>query len=162
QNMPPEISARGLKLTRPEVYYGEVVHEPVFVQTGQAEFNYPSGADNVHSTYEGKGGFPIASFPLRLAAAVQQGDPNILLTRYLTPQSRMLIRRNVARRLEDLAGFLKWDPDPYIVITDSGRLVWMVDGHTTSNAHPYSRSVNVPGVGPVNYIRNAVKATVDA
>ena len=162
QNMPPEISARGLKLTRPEVYYGEVVHEPVFVHTGQAEFNYPSGADNVHSTYDGKGGFPVASFPLRLAAAVQQGDPNILLTRYLTPQSRMLIRRNVARRLEDLAGFLKWDPDPYIVITDSGRLVWMVDGHTTSNAHPYSRSVNVPGVGPVNYIRNAVKATVDA
>src|SRR5437773_4888805 len=162
QNMPPEISVRGLSLTRPELYYGEVDHEPVFVHTRQEEFDYPSGADNVHTTYKGTGGFSIASLPLRLAAAVQQGDFNILLTNYFTDQSRMLIRRRVRQRLVTLAGFIEWDTDPYLVMTDSGRLVWMVDGYTISDAHPYSRSVDVPDIGSVNYIRNAVKATIDS
>ena len=162
QNMPPEVTAKGLQLSRPQIYYGEVVHEPVFVHTRQEEFDYPSGADNVHTIYSGKGGFSIASFPMRLAAAVQQGDFNILLTDYFSDQSRMLIRRRVRDRLEELASFLQWDSDPYLVITSDGRLVWIVDGYTSSNAHPYSRSVDIPEVGPINYMRNAVKATVDA
>jgi len=162
QNMPPEVTAPGLKLARPQIYYGEVVHNPVFVDTQQPEFDYPFGADNKHSTYEGKGGFPIASFPMRIAAAVQQGDFNILLNTYFTDQSRMMIRRNVLERLQNLAGFLEWDHDPYMVINDDGRLMWMVDGYTVSNSHPYSRSIDFPDVGPVNYMRNAVKATIDA
>jgi uncharacterized membrane protein (UPF0182 family) len=99
---------------------------------------------------------------MRLAAAVNEGQLNYILTDYLTSNSRMMIRRNVRDRLHELAGFLEWDTDPYLVITDSGRLVWMVDGYTTSDAHPYSRAVDVPNIGSVNYIRNAVKATVDA
>jgi hypothetical protein len=161
-NAPPEIKTKSLKLTRPEIYYGEVAHEPVFVDTAQAEFNYPSGEKNVTSRYEGKGGFPISSFAMRLAAAVREGEPNILLTDYLTPHSRMMIFRRVRERVQQLAGFLQWDTDPYLVITDAGRLVWMIDGYTTSDAHPYSRAVDVPDMGSVNYIRNAVKATVDA
>ena len=74
----------------------------------------------------------------------------------------MMIHRKVRDRLQALAGFLAWDTDPYLVITDAGRLVWMIDGYTTSDAHPYSRSVDVGDMGRVNYIRNAVKATVDA
>ena len=162
QNMPPEVTAPGLKLVRPEIYYGETVHEPIFMDTRQEEFNYPSGGDNVHSVYAGKGGFTIASFPMRLAAAIDQGDFNILLTGYFTDRSRMMIRRKVRERLEYLARFLDWDSDPYLVITEAGRLVWMVDGYTTSDAHPYSRSVEVPRIGTVNYMRNAVKATIDA
>lgn len=162
QDAPPVVKSPSLKLTRPEIYYGEVTHEPVFVHTAQAEFNYPSGADNVFARYEGKGGFPVSSLPMRIAAAVAEGDVNILLTNYLTPESRMIIRRNVRARLETLAGFLTWEQDPYLVISESGRLVWMVDGYTTSEAHPYSRSVSVEGIGEFNYMRNAVKATVDA
>ena len=162
QNMPPEVTAPGLKLVRPEIYYGEIVHEPVFVDTQQPEFNYPSGADNVHSVYSGKGGFPIASFPMRIAAAVQQGDFNILLTNYFSNQSKMMIRRNVRERLQNLAAFLEWDTDPYLVIAADGRLVWMVDAYTVSDAHPYSRTLDIPAIGSVNYMRNAVKATVDA
>jgi hypothetical protein len=161
-NAPPEVKTKSLKLTRPEIYYGEVTHEPVFVDTAQEEFNYPSGEKNVTSRYEGKGGFPISSFAMRLAAAVREGEPNILLTDYLKPNSRMMIRRRVRERVQELAGFLQWDTDPYLVITDAGRLVWMIDGYTTSDAHPYSRAVDVPDMGSVNYIRNAVKATVDA
>jgi uncharacterized membrane protein (UPF0182 family) len=99
---------------------------------------------------------------MRLAAAIHEGEANILLTEYLAPNSRMMIHRKVRERLQTLAGFLEWDDDPYLVIADNGRLVWTVDGYTTSDAHPYSRSVNVPEMGRVNYIRNAVKATVDA
>ena len=161
-NAPPEVKTKSLKLTRPEIYYGEVAHEPVFVDTAQEEFNYPSGEKNVTSRYEGKGGIPISSFAMRLAAAVREGEPNILLTDYLKPHSRMMIRRRVRERVQELAGFLQWDTDPYLVITEDGRLVWMIDGYTTSGAHPYSRAVDVPDMGSVNYIRNAVKATVDA
>jgi uncharacterized protein len=162
QDAPPTVRTPSLKLTRPELYYSEVTHEPIFVHTSQPEFNYPSGADNVFARYEGKGGFPVSSFGMRLTAAVARADPNILLTSYLTGESRMMIRRNVRERLQELAGFLTWDTDPYIVLSSSGRLVWMVDGFTTSEAHPYSREVPVEGIGTVNYMRNAVKATVDA
>jgi len=99
---------------------------------------------------------------MRVAAAVAEGDPNILLTGYLTPQSRMMIRRNLIARLHTLASFITWEHDPYLVVTEAGRMVWTVDGFTTSNAHPFSRSVSLENVGDVNYMRNAVKATVDA
>jgi uncharacterized membrane protein (UPF0182 family) len=99
---------------------------------------------------------------MRLAAAIEQADPNILLTSYLRPESRMMIRRNVVARLRAMAGFLTWENDPYLVVTEAGRMVWTVDGYTTSAAHPYSRSVSLTGVGEINYMRNAVKATVDA
>src|SRR6202043_1769572 len=118
---------------------------------------------NKYSTYQGTGGFPVGSFLLKTAAAISQGEPNIIFTSYLTGQSRMMIHRNVQDRLQYLAGFLTWDPDPYLVITDDGKLVWMVDGYTTSLSHPYSATISVKGVDDgANYIRNAVKATVDA
>lgn len=149
------------KVTRPELYYGEAVHEPVFVRTAQPEFNYPSGNENVHSKYSGQGGIPIDGLLMRFAAAVAEGDWNILLTSYLTPESRMLIHRKVARRVDKLAEFVVWDEDPYMVVTQEGKLVWMIDGYTVHSMHPYSRSVNT-GFGRVNYMRNSVKATVDA
>ncbi len=162
QDAPPVVRTPSLKLTRPELYFSEVTHEPIFVHTAQEEFNYPSGEKNVFSRYEGRGGFPASSLPMRFAAAIAQGDPNILLTTYLKPESRMIIRRNVRDRLQALAGFLTWDTDPYLVLTDSGRLVWTIDGYTTSDAHPYSRSIQLTNGGTTNYMRNAVKATVDA
>lgn len=162
QDAPAVVKTPSLKLTRPELYYGEVSHEPVFVHTKQPEFNYPSGAGNVETRYEGKGGFPISSIPMRLAAALSAGGWNILLTSYLAPESRMMIRRKVRERLEAMAGFVVWDADPYLVITKEGRLTWMVDGYTTSDAHPYSKIFDLGDVGRINYIRNSVKATVDA
>lgn len=159
RNAPPEITLPGFKITRPEIYYGEVTHEPVFVRTGQQEFNYPAGSDNVHFRYDGQGGFPIASFGMRFAAMLREGDWNILFTQFMKPESRMMIHRNVRERVDTVASFLEWDSDPYLVITDEGRLVWMLDGYTTSRRHPYSRAL---GGGAYNYLRNSVKATVDA
>jgi len=162
QDAPPAVRTKSLRLTRPEIYFGEVSHEPVFVHTKQPEFDYPSGAGNVETRYAGRGGFPIGSMPLRIAAALKYGDWNIVLTSYMTPESRMIIRRKVRERLKALAEFIHWDPDPYLVITENGRLVWMVDGYTSSADHPYSRLLRLEGQGLLNYIRNSVKATVDA
>jgi hypothetical protein len=162
QDAPPHVKTSSLKLTQPELYYGEVTHEPVFVRTAQPEFNYPSGAGNVESRYDGAGGFPIASPLMRFAAALSTGDWNIILTSYLKPESRMMIRRSVRDRVNSLASFIDWDPDPYLVIAENGRLIWMIDGYTASNSHPYSKSYSVAGIGAMNYVRNSVKATVDA
>jgi hypothetical protein len=137
-------------------------HEPVFVRTQQAEFNYPAGSDNVQNRYEGRGGIPISSFGMKLAAALNYADRNMLLTGVLTPESRMMINRNVRERVSKLADFLHWDGDPYLVLTDEGRLVWMIDGYTASERHPYSRKLRMGNMGVFNYIRNSVKATVDA
>ena len=163
ENAPPEIKSPGFLLTRPEIYYGESTQDPVFVHSAREEFDYPSGDQNKYSTYQGTGGFPIGSFLLKTAAAISQGEPNMIFTGYLTGQSRMMIYRKVRGRLAHLAPFLNWDPDPYLVVTDDGRLVWMVDGYTTSLSHPYSATLPVTGVDEgANYIRNAVKAAVDA
>lgn len=162
KDAPPVIESSSLKLTRPEIYYGEVVQEPVFVHSRQEEFSYPSGQDNVFKRYEGTGGIPVGSTLMRVAAAVWQADYNILLTSLIEDGTRMMIRRKVRDRVEALAGFISWDGDPYMVLTADGRLVWTLDGYTTSNAHPYSQSVGVQGIGNLNYMRNSVKATVDA
>ncbi len=167
KSAPIEVLTPSLHVTKPEIYFSETSHEPVFVRTAQPEFNYPStkndgGSSEVNTRYEGRGGFPISSFGMRLAAATAEGDGNILLTNSLTAESRMMIRRRVPERLAELAGFLTWDKDPYLVITETGRLVWIVDGYTTSDAHPYARALALDNGLRFNYIRNAVKATVDA
>lgn len=162
QDAPVTVKTPSLKVTRPELYFGEIGHEPVFVDTAQQEFDYPSGSDNIHTHYKGKGGIPASSLWMRLMAALHYGDRNILLTSYLTGDSRMLIHRNIHDRLETLADFVDWDRDPYLVITPEGRLVWIVDGYLTSDAHPYSQFVSDGRYSSYNYIRNSVKATVDA
>jgi uncharacterized membrane protein (UPF0182 family) len=97
---------------------------------------------------------------MRAAAALHYGDPTILLTSYLTERSRMMIHRRVHERLETLAPYLRWDEDPYLVITPEGREVWIADAYSLSDAYPSSREI--PAYGGINYIRNSVKATVDA
>jgi len=163
ENAPPEVKTPGFQITRPEIYYGEKTQDPVFVHTASQEFDYPSGGQNKSTTYQGSGGFPVGSILMKSAAAISEGEPNIFFTSYLTSESRMMIHRNLQDRLQYLAGFLTWDQDPYLVITDDGRLVWMADGYTTSLSHPYSATIAAPGLPDgANYIRNSVKATVDA
>ncbi len=162
EDAPPVVNTPSLTFTKPEIYYSEVAHEPVFVDTRQQEFNYPSGSQQpVNTTYSGSGGFFVSPF-IRLAAALAYGDLNTLLTNYLTDRSRMMIHRPIIERLSTLAGFLTWDSDPYLVVTKTGRLVWITDGYMSSDAHPYSREIEMPDGRAVNYIRNSVKATVDA
>jgi uncharacterized membrane protein (UPF0182 family) len=162
QDAPPVVNTKSLQFTKPEIYYGEVAHQPVFVDTKQQEFNYPSGSQQtVNTTYTGSGGFPVSPL-VRLAAAITYSDANILLTSYLSEKSRMMIHRAITERLSSLAGYVAWEADPYLVLSKSGQLLWMVDGYMSSSAHPYSRELEMPDGRSLNYIRNSVKATVDA
>jgi uncharacterized membrane protein (UPF0182 family) len=162
KDAPIQVLTPSLKVTRPQIYFGETSHEPVFAPTSQEEFDYPSESNAVQTRYTGRGGFPLSDPGIRALAAITQGDWNIVLSNAFTPESRMMIRRRIPERLHELAEFITWDTDPYLVITAAGRLVWMVDGYTTSAAHPYSRDISFENGATFNYIRNSVKATVDA
>jgi len=162
KDAPIEVLTPSLKVTKPQIYFGETSHEPVFARTAQEEFDYRSESSEVHTRYDGRGGFPLSGPGIRALAAITEGDWNIVLSEALTPESRMMIRRPVPERLHELAEFITWDTDPYLVITASGRLVWMADGYTTSAAHPYSKEISFDTGLTFNYIRNSVKATIDA
>jgi hypothetical protein len=162
KDAPPRSDVPAFKITRPELYFDSGgADAPVFVDSDQQEFDYPKGDDNAYNIYRGAAGIPVGEPLARLAAAVSMGDWNILLTRYLTNNSRLLLHRQVSDRVRRLAPFLTLDHDPYLVIDDSGRLFWMIDAYTMTDRHPYSQTINIGGAA-VNYIRNSVKITVDA
>lgn len=157
KDLPPHSSKDSLKIERPEVYFGELTSEHVYVRTQAREFDYPSGEQNVYTTYEGEGGIPIGSLWRRLLFATRLGDSKLLLSDDLTSESRVMMRRNILDRLRAVAPFLIFDSDPYLVISE-GRLFWLADAYTTTDRYPYSE----PATQQINYIRNSVKAVVDA
>ncbi|MBM7867270.1 uncharacterized membrane protein (UPF0182 family) [Heliobacterium gestii] len=157
KDIPPKPASPSVAITRPEIYFGETEGDYVIVKTATKEFDYPSGDDNVYTTYQEDAGLPVGSFWQKLVYAVYFGDMKLLLSSEILPESRLLMERNVLHRLEKVAPFLRFDKDPYLVIQD-GRLVWMADAYTVTQAYPFSQPVKGTG----NYIRNAVKATVDA
>ena len=156
KDIPPVSSAPVLKIERPEIYFGELSNDRVYVKTKAKEFNYPAGEENVFASFAGVGGVAIDSTWRQLLFASRFRDLKLLLSNDLTPESRVLYYRNIKERLGQLAPFLRFDGDPYMVISE-GRLFWIVDAYTVSDRYPYSQPV-----GGVNYIRNSVKAVVDA
>jgi uncharacterized membrane protein (UPF0182 family) len=161
QDAPPQTKYTRFQMTRPQIYFGEQTRNWVFVDTSQAEFDYPRGDDNAYNTYDGTAGIPMPNVGTRLLAAIAENDTNILLTDYLTPKSKLLLHRQIVERVQRLAPFLVLDPDPYLVVDHSGRLFWMIDAYTVSDSHPYSEPLDL-GDREINYIRNSVKITVDA
>ncbi|MDA8124550.1 MAG: UPF0182 family protein [Deltaproteobacteria bacterium] len=153
----PPVATTSVKVTRPEIYFGENSNEYVFVKTKQQEFDYPVGDKNVYTRYEGKGGVPL-SFLKKLIFAVRFGSITMLLSDDITSASRVMYHRNVRERVQMVVPFAHLDADPYLVISPEGRLLWFVDGYTVTDRYPYSEPT--PQVG--NYIRNTVKAVVDA
>ena len=161
-NMPIQSQPMAPVVTRPEVYFGELTNNDVYVRTKAQEFNYPEGETNIVTTYDGTAGIPIGGFLRRLVIALDRGDLTKLpFSDDVTSDSRLLMRRNITDRVRTLAPFLTFDPDPYVVITAEGRLVWMIDGFTTSDMYPYARHYRLANQR-LNYMRNSVKATVDA
>jgi len=144
-------------IEQPGIYFGEKTNDYVIVKTETQEFDYPKGEDNVYGSYQGEGGISLNGFIRRLVYAWQLGDFNILISGALTPESRVLYYRNIQERVSHLAPFLKLDNDPYLVVMD-GRLFWIQDAYNISDRYPYS----TPLVGGLNYIRNSVKAVIDA
>src|SRR4030066_1633120 len=157
KDIPPSSTVKGLEVKRPEIYFGELSSDYVFVKTKAAEFNYPKGEENVYQTYEGKSGGKIDSFWKKLAFALRFGSLRVLLSNDITTASRALFYRNIKERAQKIAPFLQLDSDPYVVATKQGRLVWIYDAYTTGDTYPYSQTIN-----GINYIRNSVKIAIDA
>jgi uncharacterized membrane protein (UPF0182 family) len=157
KDIPPE-SPGPLKVTRPEIYYGEIGNEYVFVKTRAQELDYPAGDKNVYSNYTGQGGVPIQTFFRKALFALRFGDVKIVLSDDIIGESRVMFYREIGQRVKKAAPFLQFERDPYLVLGQDGRLFWIIDAYTTSNQFPYSEPVR--GMG--NYIRNSVKAVVDA
>ena len=153
----PPVSSVDLVVKQPSIYFGELSSDYVLVRTTAAEFDYPKGDDNVTTHYSGKAGVPIGSFWRQLLFAMRFRAQQIVFTDNITSESRILFNRRISERVNAIAPFLWYDEDPYFVVSD-GRLFWIHDAYTFSTMYPYAS----PAPNGVSYIRNAVKAVVDA
>ncbi len=161
-NMPIESTAPEVKVTRPEIYFGQETNANVYVKTKRKEFNYPQGEANNLTSYEGTGGIRVGGTIRRLLLAWALDDLTKLpFSDDVTSDSRALIHRNIRDIVDSVAPFLVYDNDPYIVISNDGRLFWIIDAFTESANYPYSRHYQA-GEKTINYIRNSVKVVIDA
>ena len=154
----PPVATGGPGIREPRIYYGEETGSYVIVMGSTPEFDYPKGKDNHYAAYDGTGGIPAGGIARRTLFAWYFNDVNLLLSSYITAESRIMIRRDIQERVGTIAPFLRLDHDPYLVISD-GRLFWIQDAYTTSDYFPNAQPA--PGLD-LNYIRNSVKVVVDA
>lgn len=154
----PPVSTTNVKVTRPEIYYGEKPNDYVIVKTKVKEFSYPTTEGNVYTIYEGSGGIKLSSFIRRMLFATYFGNFKIFLSTDITSESRILYYRNIIERVNTIAPFLLYDSDPYMVVSEKGRLYWIIDAYTFTDRLPYSK----PLQRGINYIRNPIKVVVDA
>jgi uncharacterized membrane protein (UPF0182 family) len=176
RDVPPQAVLDALELEEPRVYFGETYEQgrPVIVRTGEEpqEVDFPLADEGTaYNEYSGDAGVTLDSIWKRIAFAFRYRDLNLLISGEIRPDSRVLVERNVGHIVESIAPFLQLDTDPYPVI-ENGEILWVVDLYTTSNWYPYSQPLELDAIGRlartselrtgVNYMRNSVKAVVDA
>ena len=158
------IKAKGdLAVAQGAIYYGAFTRDRVYVRTTEKEFDFPQGQANAETVYDGKGGIALSSFWRKLVVAHEGDELRLFISGYFTPESRVLLRRNIVERVERLAPFLIFDHDPYIV-ADGDHYSFIIDAYTSSTNYPYSEAYtgSLPRFHGRNYLRNSVKAVVDA
>jgi hypothetical protein len=171
KDIPPNSSAPALDVKQPAIYYGEGLPGYAFVKTTQKEFDYPlEGKADATTTYAGKGGVKVGNIFRRAALFLRFGDVKVLISSQISPNSKALYLRDIRDRVRKAAPFLKFDADPYPVLIN-GRMLWVIDAYTVTDRYPYSQSYS-PDAGRLsgssglqtkfNYVRNSIKATVDA
>ncbi|MFO7974692.1 MAG: UPF0182 family protein [Candidatus Hydrogenedentota bacterium] len=177
KNIPPESAHPDLEVTQPRLYYGELTDTHVIVNSDEAEFDYPKGDENVYIRYDGRGGVQISNLWRKFVFGKMFDGTRLFLSGYPNPESRIMFRRQIHERVRELAPFLDFDNDAYIVLAE-GRLYWIIDAYTTSEYFPYSEAFLSGGMSGarrrqnflwrgatmhgINYVRNSVKVVVDA
>jgi uncharacterized membrane protein (UPF0182 family) len=154
----PPVSSADIEVTRPEIYFGELSSDYVIVKTNVPEFDYPISEESVYTTYNGSGGVPLSSFIKKAAFSIKYNSAKPILSSDITSESRILFNRNILERVQQIAPFFRYDSDPYVVVSEDGKLFWIVDAYTVSSGVPYSQPFN----RGVNYIRNSLKVVIDA
>ena len=158
------LKAKGdLAVKQGAIYYGALTRDRVYVRTTEKEFDFPQGQANAETVYEGKGGIPLSNFWRKLVVAHESDGLRLFISDYFTPESRVLLRRNIVERVERLAPFLTFDRDPYIV-ADGDHYSYIIDAYTSSSNYPYSEAYrgSIARLYGRNYLRNSVKAVIDA
>lgn len=157
-DIPPRTVHPELQIEQPRIYFGEITNTYAIVNTRTEEFDYPQGSEaNATTTYTGEQGVPL-TFLNKLMFSLRYGTTKLFLADSIEPDSRILYNRNIMQRVQTIAPFFRYENDPYAVIAD-GRIFWIIDGYTESSYFPYSEPL---APGGANYVRNSVKATVDA
>ncbi len=156
-NIPPESSVAEIKIDRPEIYFGELTNDYIIVGTDELEFDYPNGDANSYTQYQGNAGIKL-NLINRLMFAVREGNVKILVSSNINNDSKIIINRQVADRVQKIMPYLAYEGDPYMVVAD-GKLYWIMDAYTRSSNYPYSEPYSAMGD---NYLRNSVKVVVDA
>ncbi len=171
RDVPVEVSENriNLQIDQPQLYYGENLPGYAITNTGRAEVDYTGTAEGQgQSTYEGTGGVKLDSFTRKAAFALRFADWNLIVSNFLTGDSRIVFERDIHARIEKVAPFMEWDSDPYPVVQD-GRVVYIWDGYTSTNKYPNAQQADTTGLpsgsglsgGGLNYVRNSVKAVLD-
>lgn len=158
KGIPPLSDVDEIVLTRPEIYFGELANNYVLTNTKEQEFDYPKGDDNNYTTYEGDAGIKLGLIN-RAMFAIREKSLKLLVSTNVDKDSKIVINRNIGERIRKIMPYLQYDSDPYIV-TDEGRLYWMIDAYTVSNRYPYSEPYSAET--NINYIKNSIKVVVDA
>ena len=158
-------------IKEPRIYFGLETNDTVVTNSkNKKEFDYPiinsAKAENAENIYEGKAGLKL-NFIDRLILSIRENDFKLALSTSVNSQSKILINRNIIERAKSLMPYITYDENPYLVVTDEGKLVWVLDGYTTSNCYPYSQKITLQedgllGKTQINYIRNSVKVLIDA
>ena len=156
-NIPPE-SKVDLQITDPEIYYGEMTNDYVLVNTSEDEFDYPDGNSNKYCQYKGDAGIKMNPIT-RLMFSVRERSLKMLVSGNVKSSSKILINRNIVKRVHEIMPYLDYDEDPYMITVD-GHLYWIIDSYTATNRYPYSEPYNAET--DVDYVRNSIKVVIDA
>ena len=156
-----------IKITQPRIYFGLQTNEVIATNVkNNTEYDYPlTSTTNSYNTYDGEAGIKLG-FLDRLVLGIKEGNIKLAFSTNITKDSNIIIKRNILERVEKVMPYLEYDQNPYMVITDEGRMVWVIDAYTTSNSYPYSQVTNLVQdngtIKKINYIRNSVKVLVDS
>lgn len=160
-------TANTIEITEPRIYFGLQTNEAIVINSGEnIEYDYPlTSTTSSYNSYNGEAGISL-NFLDRLVLGIKEGNIKLALSSNITEESNIIVKRNILERVKKVMPYLQYDENPYLVISDSGRLIWIIDAYTTSNSYPYSQVTNLTKengtIEKINYIRNSVKVLVDA
>ncbi len=156
-----------IKITQPRIYFGLQTNEVIATNKEEnIEYDYPlTSTTNSYNTYDGEAGIKLG-FLDRLILGIKEKNVKLAFSTNITKESNIIIKRNILDRIEKVMPYLKYDENPYMIVTDEGKLMWVIDAYTTSNNYPYSQVTNLVQdngtIEKINYIRNSVKVLVDS
>lgn len=162
-----ENSENSVKISEPRIYFGLQTNDLIAInQNEDKEYDYPlTSTSNNYNTYEGKAGIKLGFFD-RLILGIKEKNIKLAFSKDINSETNIIIKRNILDRVKKVMPYLEYDEEPYMIITDSGSLVWVIDCYTTSNSYPYSQVTNLlqdnGAIKKINYIRNSAKVLVDS